>query len=496
MIRSTFFLTLSLSLLLGTQAQANSHQEYLERFKEIAILEMERTGIPASIKLAQGLLESGAGTSDLARRANNHFGIKCGSAWNGRTYYKKDDDFNDRGELIESCFRSYKNPDASYRAHSEFLRDPRKQYRYGFLFRLDPTDYKAWARGLKQAGYATSATYASKLIDIIERYELHRYDKMTSTGIIAGGETDTPQIGGGTEAPNVVVTGQVFLNNDVQYVLTQTGETLQEVALRTNTDLTDLVRNNDSQYSRNRKLEQGTVIYLQSKRNSFRGKRQWHYVKEGETMFSISQTYGIDLPRLYRRNLLEKEQMPAVGERLKIRGWNVGDAPKLSAGQNTTPTVPDRPDIIDFPDPEPPVIREDPVDPIVIEDEVFEPDDDFNFDDDFLDPISAPPITRPNPDRPTNPQTWNNGNNNQGNTADTDNGFDNDDWFNNEPDPAPPPQPDPRPTTPPATNTHTVVKGDTLFNISRRYNLTVDRLKALNGLNSNTIFIGQQLRVQ
>ncbi|MEQ8703887.1 MAG: LysM peptidoglycan-binding domain-containing protein [Phaeodactylibacter sp.] len=490
MNRSSFFILFSLSLAFCLQAQGNTHQEYLERFKEMAILEMERTGIPASIKLAQGLLESGAGTSDLARRANNHFGIKCGSGWDGRTYYKKDDDVNDRGELIESCFRSYKNPDASYRAHSEFLRDPNKQYRYGFLFRLDPTDYKAWARGLRQAGYATSATYASKLIDIIDRYELHRYDRMTSTGIIAGGEENVPQLGGdGTDAPNVVVAGQVFLNNDVQYVLTQSGETLQEVALRTNADLTDLVRFNDNQYSRNRQLEQGTVVYVQSKRNSFRGKRQWHYVKNGETMFSISQIYGIDLGRLYRRNQLETGQMAAVGERLKIRGWNISDPPKLSRGASETTTAPDRPDVIDFPEPEPPSIDEGPIDPIVIEDEVFEPDNDFDFDEDFLEPITPPPGNRPDP-RPDNRPTWNDRPANTG----TDNGFD-DDRFNTDTNTTPVTQPDP-PAPQPSSSLHTVVKGDTLFNISRRYNLTVDRLKALNGLTSNTIFIGQQLRVR
>lgn len=492
MNRSSFFLLFSLSLAFCLQAQGNTHQEYLERFKEIAILEMERTGIPASIKLAQGLLESGAGTSDLARRANNHFGIKCGSGWNGRTYYKKDDDVNDRGELIESCFRSYKNPDASYRAHSEFLRDPNKQFRYGFLFRLNPTDYKAWARGLKQAGYATSATYSSKLIDIIERYELHRYDRMTSTGIIAGGETGVPQLGGnGTDAPNTVVAGQVFTNNDVQYVLSMSGETLQEIALRTNSDLTDLVRYNNNQYSRNRQLEQGTVIYLQSKRNSFRGQRQWHYVKKGETMFSISQIYGIDLDRLYRRNQLEKGQMAAVGERLKIRGWNVSDPPKLGREVEAPSSVPDRDDVMDFPEPEPPSIDEGPVNPIVIEDEIFEPDSDFDFDDDFLDPITPPPGNRPNP-RPDNRPTWND----RPSQPDTDNGFDRDDWFNSDDDPAPnPPQPDPRPVQP-SGSLHTVVKGDTLFNISRRYNLTVDQLKALNGLTSNAIFIGQQLKVR
>ncbi|NJO87484.1 MAG: glucosaminidase domain-containing protein, partial [Lewinella sp.] len=124
----------------GLAAQANQSPEqlrYIERYKDIAIREMERSGVPASIKLAQGILESDAGRSFLAQRANNHFGIKCGSEWNGEEVYREDDDFNDRGELIKSCFRGYRNPEASFVAHSEFLRDPNKTFRYGFLFRLE-----------------------------------------------------------------------------------------------------------------------------------------------------------------------------------------------------------------------------------------------------------------------------------------------------------------------------------------------------------------------
>ncbi|MCB0260921.1 MAG: glucosaminidase domain-containing protein, partial [Calditrichaeota bacterium] len=185
-----FFFFLSL-FSVAVQGQESDHLRYVDEFKEVAIREMERAGIPASIKLAQGILESNAGKSDLARRANNHFGIKCGNDWDGKTYYKKDDDYNDKGQLVESCFRSYKNPEASFIAHSEFLRDPKKQYRYGFLFRIDPTDYKAWAEGLRRAGYATSANYPTKLIDIIERYQLNRYDELTSPEVIAGEDVTT-----------------------------------------------------------------------------------------------------------------------------------------------------------------------------------------------------------------------------------------------------------------------------------------------------------------
>ena len=158
-------------------AQMEVQQAYIDRFKEIAVQEMDRAGIPASIKLAQALLESNAGQSDLAQRANNHFGIKCGADWDGKKYFKVDDDFDEFGKPTESCFRGYKRPEESFIAHSEFLRDPRKEWRYGFLFQLDPLDYKNWASGLKKSGYATSATYDTKLIAIIERYQLFQYDR-------------------------------------------------------------------------------------------------------------------------------------------------------------------------------------------------------------------------------------------------------------------------------------------------------------------------------
>ncbi|OAQ37940.1 hemagglutinin [Pedobacter psychrophilus] len=139
---------------------------YINRFKTIAITEMNKFGIPASITLAQALLESGTGNSDLAKYANNHFGIKCTSDWAGKGYYKDDDQKDD-------CFRVYKNPEESFKDHSEFL----KRKRYAFLFELDKDDYEGWAKGLKQAGYATNPKYPDLLIGIINKYDLHQYDK-------------------------------------------------------------------------------------------------------------------------------------------------------------------------------------------------------------------------------------------------------------------------------------------------------------------------------
>lgn len=143
-------LCLLFGLLWLADLSANDRLDYIARYKDIAIREMERAGIPASIKLAQALLESDAGNSYLARKANNHFGIKCGAAWDGKKFYRLDDDYDDKGNRVKSCFRAYKDAEDSFIAHSEFLRDPAKEYRYGFLFRIDPTDYKRWATGLKK----------------------------------------------------------------------------------------------------------------------------------------------------------------------------------------------------------------------------------------------------------------------------------------------------------------------------------------------------------
>ena len=147
---------------------------YIENYKDLAIVEMYRTGIPASITLAQGLHESNYGTSRLAKEANNHFGIKCKSWWTGKTYYHKDDDYNQKGELVESCFRAYNNDLDSYIDRSNFLK---YSERYSILFTYDKTDYLSWAYGLKQCGYATDATYTHKLIGKIEKYVLSDFDR-------------------------------------------------------------------------------------------------------------------------------------------------------------------------------------------------------------------------------------------------------------------------------------------------------------------------------
>jgi flagellum-specific peptidoglycan hydrolase FlgJ len=165
---------------------------YIEKYKDLAIVEMHRTGIPASIILAQGLHESNAGKSNLATRANNHFGIKCKSYWTGSTYFHEDDDLDTSGRLIESCFRSYNTDIESYVDHSNFLLE---SAHYAKLFTLDKEDFISWAWGLKNCGYATDPKYAEKLIKIVNKYELYKFDSAEDpwTSFRENFETDLSQ---------------------------------------------------------------------------------------------------------------------------------------------------------------------------------------------------------------------------------------------------------------------------------------------------------------
>ncbi len=174
-IRPFFWFALlpGIVLCLMSTRSVTLQERYIDEYKDVAISEMERTGIPASIKMAQAILESQSGRSELAINANNHFGIKCKSEWNGSMYYYQDDDKNKEGEIIHSCFRSYTSALDSYKDHSEFLVN---RPRYKDLFNLSKTDYVAWAQGLKKCGYATDPIYSERLIKIIQKYNLDNLD--------------------------------------------------------------------------------------------------------------------------------------------------------------------------------------------------------------------------------------------------------------------------------------------------------------------------------
>ncbi len=326
-------------LTLDSPAQGADLTLFINRYKEIAIEEMHRTGIPASIKLAQAILESNAGNSELARKSNNFFGLKCGPEWEGPTYYKEDDDFDRLGRLVQSCFRVFDAPEASYIAHSEFLINPNKSYRYGWLFNLDTRDYKSWAWGLKESGYATNPKYAVLLIDLIERYELYTYDYYQPKRILASTSKQT------TSEPKSVFThvpiqkrnlrtattrskpikkvtliDGVVRNNGLDMIYAHEGETPLSVSEKYKRSLKDILAFNEALHSADQSLSNAERVYFEKKKGAYRGSRKYHIVLEGETMYEISQIYGIKLEKLYIRNRLFPGSEPAVGEKIRLKG--------------------------------------------------------------------------------------------------------------------------------------------------------------------------------
>jgi LysM repeat protein len=323
------FLFLVLTLPAWAQMQEKELKlAYIEQFKLLAVSEMERSGVPASIKLGQGLLESRWGTSDLASKANNHFGIKCGGIWDGPTYYKKDDDTDANGNLINSCFRSYASAMQCFMDHSNFLLDPRKVERYGFLFELPRTDYRSWAEGLKKAGYATDGTYHHKLIKIIEEFSLFQYDSLSTAQVMASMGT----IPSGTLAmerpPIQLKNSSVFVFNDVEYVQSVSAQTIRDVATRHSISVKTLLHYNDNLYKADAPLPIGSRVFLQPKRKSFRGKTRFHLVKKGDNMGSISNLYAVSLDALYHRNRMTPGEEPLPDEKIKLRGGK-SKTPKL-----------------------------------------------------------------------------------------------------------------------------------------------------------------------
>ena len=470
-IRLLFTLLLALRFY-GAQAQVSQdHIDYIARHKDIAMREMDRTGIPASIKLAQAILESDAGRSELARRANNHFGIKCGVDWRGDTYMQEDDDYNDRGQLVKSCFRVFRTAEASFVAHSEFLRDPSKAFRYSPLFQLPPTDYQAWAYGLQTAGYATSPTYATRLISIIDRYKLYEYDRLPTVSPMNPAEE--------------ITASEVLVNNDVSFVTANPGETVAALAQRTQVAVQQLLSYNEALNKPEQQLAEGERVYLQPKRIGWRGVQAWHTVRQGENMYLLSQAYGIRLDKFYERNRLLPMQEPAIGEKVKLRGSRVRQAPQLRQPAaepvrpfSPAPTTPTVEPAGGQPAPPPaggqvtgrPGIIIRPRSPAYYEQNAPAPSS----------PVSNNPSPQPPPTPAPIPQET---------PASPGAGY-----FDPTPQPA---ATSPALVQPPAAGPrlHTVVKGDTLWNVSQRYGTNVQQLRQWNQLPDDNIRIGQQLRV-
>jgi len=284
---------------------------YIKKYKDIAMKEMFVYRIPASITLAQGILESNVGRSPLATQANNHFGIKCHKGWLGNSFYQDDD-------LPNECFRKYDNPIESYRDHSYFLT---QRDRYKELFELDVNDYKGWANGLQSAGYATSPTYAIRLIQTIETYSLYMFDN--SNFMTAFGDTltdlDNPSKQAWLRQFIVIKSGpnnrNVFENNRLQMTIARKDDNIYLLARDFDISVNSLLDYND--LPRATALRPGQIVYLESKRR--KAAAESHLVQRGETLYTISQLYGIKLKMLYKRNDLLEGVEPSAGMVLKLR---------------------------------------------------------------------------------------------------------------------------------------------------------------------------------
>jgi len=308
LLKSTYLLIALLVFNLGfAQSTKISRQQYIDTWSDEAVKQMKKYGIPASITLAQGILESADGNSMLARKGNNHFGIKC-HGWSGPGIYKDDDAKNE-------CFRKYKNALESYEDHSVFLLKPR----YAFLFEYKTTDYKAWAHGLKKAGYATNPKYPELLIKIIEENNLQRFDT-EQKGKKPVAEQPKPKPSGKPQGDNNTIEWgvgrEVFVSdNKVKFVFAKAGDTYQSIAKATDLGKWQLLKYNETKGERT--LQEGERVYLQPKRT--KANKSSHTVQPGETLYDISQLYAVKMKNLQKYNGLEEDAVVTAGQKIKLK---------------------------------------------------------------------------------------------------------------------------------------------------------------------------------
>jgi len=305
-----YFLTITLFLIVSSSfAQQITREEYIRRYQLLAIEEMNRSGIPASITMAQGCLESGNGNSELSIQSNNHFGIKCKTGWKGPKVYYDDDRRNE-------CFRSYTTVEESYIDHTNFLM---QNTRYGDLFKLDHTDYKGWAHGLKKAGYATASDYDKRLIKIIEENKLHRLDlKMTFNELPA---YEQRAMRNGKISDGLTIDAyrshKVMKINRLKAVSIRQGDTFEMLAQEFGLNDWELYKYNDR--SAGYRPVANEVVYIQPKKSKTPRGLETHRVQQGESMHFISQMYGIKIKALYKRNNMSVGQQPAAGQVISLR---------------------------------------------------------------------------------------------------------------------------------------------------------------------------------
>ncbi len=315
---SAIFIFIFPVLVLAQPPRRTTPAEYIELYKIDAIKDMKKMGVPASITLAQGILESDCGNSELAREAKNHFGIKCHKEWNGPTYIKDDD-------TKDECFRKYENVLQSFDDHGRFLRE---RPRYAFLFEYDITDYKSWAHGLKKAGYATNPRYAELLIKIIEEHNLSQFDRGGDNIPIASADDKiepgapsplapsaaSDKSGRGTTSKSRKYTPKTN-QNEVPFVIAKKGDSWFSVASQHDIRLWQIYKYNDATELDD--LREGDIVYLKPKRG--KPSEKIHTVSQGESLRYIAQKYGVRLNRLIKLNQLQSSQNINPGTKIKLQ---------------------------------------------------------------------------------------------------------------------------------------------------------------------------------
>ena len=392
-------------------------EQYIEKYSALAVEEMYRSHIPASITLAQGILESGNGNSRLATKANNHFGIKCKTTWTGQTLYEDDD-------APQECFRKYDAAIDSYRDHSDFLMNNK---RYAFLFDLDSKDYKAWAFGLKKAGYATNPQYPELLITFIEKHGLHKYDEIKIS--------EEEQKEKAEEKAEIVKTyGKEIMINGVPAITAKANESFAQIALNYEIKVYNLYKYNDLQ--KDDECKTGDTIFIKSKKN--KAEIETYVFAEGDNIHAISQRFGIKIEKILLRNNLILNQQPAVGQIIYLNNKRP-DA--ITIADNTIQK--DSVEIIKT-EISPNVVK---IDTIILNETVYE-DPKKNME--TMYPVNENTLSY----------------------------FDTLEEKKSE-----------------LSFFHTVQAGETLYGIAKKYNVKVDALQFLNAMNNNNIEIGQKLIV-
>jgi len=290
-------LLLELTLTLSAQKKVHAYVRYINKYSDLAVTHKDIYKIPASITLAQAIIESGAGHSELAKVSHNHFGIKCHSDWTGERVYRQDDNPND-------CFRKYKNVEDSYEDHSRFL----VQYpRYAVLFTYDIRDYTSWAKGLQACGYATNKGYANSLIRIVEDYQLYKYDTQSASVSVQKKDKDAVP----------VLRRNVYITYNLLYVIAKRNDSFEQISEDTGFKVKDLLKYND--VPKDFPLKKGDIVYLEKKKKKADAPYYEHVVKIGDSMHSVSQLYGIRLKDLYKMNKKELDYAPIEGDLLQLR---------------------------------------------------------------------------------------------------------------------------------------------------------------------------------